>query len=325
MSEPFQVLEDCPDCGVEGAIVGLVDPEEAEGVTLVARCRLCGREERRGAVKRAGRAFRTVPQVQRALERWAMAEGTADLEAFCEANMGGLSPAQVGHRVLRGEGVATSFDVVAFLFPGMGGGMGPSLDDDFDPYAPARSLDGLPMGWPDEPATLGPQKDALPEGWPEPDELPESWPTVPPTPGAVPAAPPDPARTPVRALAAVMLADGVARKGETHFLDRFCQRAQLPPAGPEDLRPWRPSELARPEDPEMVLDAMIALAHIDALQDGSEWRVVREFARAWGFPLAEVEARGQRARRATAPAMRRLFTRLERLFIKPPRRGPGAA
>ena len=122
MSEPFQVLEDCPDCGVEGAIVGLVDPEEAEGVTLVARCRLCGREERRGAVKRAGRAFRTVPQVQRALERWAMAEGTADLEAFCEANMGGLSPAQVGHRVLRGEGVATSFDVVAFLFPGMGGG-----------------------------------------------------------------------------------------------------------------------------------------------------------------------------------------------------------
>jgi hypothetical protein len=75
----------------------------------------------------------------------------------------------------------------------------------------------------------------------------------------------------------------------------------------------------------MVIDAMIALAHIDTMQDGSEWRVVREFARAWALPLDELERRGQRARRETAPAMRRLFSALERLYIRKPRRGPGAS
>jgi len=329
MSDAFQVLEDCPDCHVEGAVVGLIDPLEAEGVTLVARCRLCGRREGRGVVRRAGRAFRTVGDVLRALEVWAAAEGTPDLDAFCAANMGGLAPAQVAASVLRGEVVHTSFDVVAFLFPGMGGGMGPSVGEGFDPYAPARSLDGLPQGWPDQPdpdaAGAGDAlPDALPDGWPAADALPATWPTVPPTPGALPQEPPDPARTPVRALAAVMLADGVARPGEKHFLDRFCQRAGLPAAGPDDLRPWRPGELARPADPAMVIDAMIALAHIDTMQDGSEWRVVREFARAWAFPLDELERRGQRARRETAPAMRRLFGALERLYIRKPRRGPGA-
>lgn len=326
MSDAFQVLEDCPNCRVEGAVVGLVDPLEAQGVTVVSTCRLCGRKEMQGAVKRAGRSFQTVGQVLRSMETWAANEGTPDLEEFCAANMCGLGPAEVAMQVLKGQKVHTSFDVVAFLFPGMGGGMGADPDADpgsaFDPYEPARSLDGLPFGWPDqEPEPV----DELPIGWPEPDDLPGGWPVVPRSPGSLPTTPPAPGRTPVRALAAVVLADGIARPGELHFLDRFCQRGGYPPAGPEDMRPWRPNELARPDDPEAVLDAMIALAHVDEEQDGSEWRVVREFARSWAFPLDELERRGERAQRETAPAMRRLFGALERLFIRTPRRGPGAA
>lgn len=319
MSDAFQILEDCPDCGVEGAVVGLVDPLQAEGVAVVASCRLCGRKELGGKLKRAGRAFSTPEQVVVALRRWAQAEGTDDVDEFCAANMSGLSPREVGALVVAGQPVATSFDVIAFLFPGMGAGAGPNLGDGFDPYEPARSMDVLPGGWPT--AAPPPAPDALPVGWPEPrlpDALPDGWPEARP-----PAPPPvDPRRTPVRALAAVMLADGIASKGERQFLERFCAAARLAPPTAEDLRAWRPGELPPPDDANIVVDAMVELAHLDRQQDGSEWRVVREFARAWGLDLAALEKRRKQIA-PRGPQMGRLFTALSRLFLDPTA-GPGA-
>lgn len=325
MSDAFQVLEDCPDCRVEGAVVALVDPDEAQGLSLSARCRLCGRRERMGRLRRAGQVFRSSADVITALVRWAEQEGQADVALFCAINMDGLRPEQVAQRVLRKERVATSFDVVAFLFPGMAAAMG-GADPEDDPFAPTRSTDALPRGWPDQPEPDGQAPDApgqesgrlddgLPDGWPDPVADPSA--------AAEPAD--DSTRTAVRALAAVILADGLVSPREKRMLERICARAGYPPPSDADLRAWRPGELDLPENPEAVLDAMVALAHVDRQRDGSEWRVVREFARAWGYPLADLERRGQRAQAESSLPTDRLVGALQRILVRAPRRGPGAS
>jgi hypothetical protein len=302
MAEPFQLLEDCPDCRVEGAVVALFDPQIVEGVAVEATCRLCGRHAALGDVLHRGVRFGTVEEVVVALRDWSTAEGEPDLEAFCAANLGGVSAREVGAMVLRGEPVSTSFDVVAFLFPGMAAALAPS-ERRPRPRGSGRAgtLDGLPGGWPGVT-----NHDELPGGWPE---LPE-----PPDPEAIAQE-----RLPARALAAVMLADGEIRAGERRFLDAFLVRTGLSPATEDDLRAWRPGDLPRPAEPEPLLRAMVELAHIDKERDGSEWRVVRAFARSWGYPLAELEKLGAEALEDTAPPMKKLWTALSGLFVRGPR------
>lgn len=298
MSEPFQILEDCAGCRVEGAVVALFDPTVRAGVAVDATCRLCGRHAALGEVLFAGARFGTVDEVVVALADWAAAEGEPDVGAFCRANLGERAPQTVAQMVLRGEVVDTSFDVVAFLFPGMAAALAPERKP--RPQGTGRAIrgDALPGGWP-----RVTQQDELPVGWPE---LPE-----PPDPAAEAAA-----RLPARVLAAVMLADGEIRPGEQRFLDGCLERMGLSPATPADLRPWRPNELPHPDDPELLLDAMIELAHIDRERDGTEWRVVRAFARAWGYPIDELERRGARALDDTRPPMQKLWLALTGLFVK---------
>src|SRR6185503_20116391 len=101
--------------------------------------------------------------------------------------------------------------------------------------------------------------------------------------GPVPAPAAD-VRAAARVLVSVMVADGELRAGERQFVERFLQTEGLPPFEPADLRVWRPSEVTglaaalRPK----VLEAAIALAHLDRMRDGSEWKIIQAYARAWG-------------------------------------------
>ncbi|RME24990.1 MAG: hypothetical protein D6798_09950, partial [Deltaproteobacteria bacterium] len=136
-----------------------------------------------------------------------------------------------------------------------------------------------------------------------------------PPPASSPAPPVDPRRVAVQGLLAVMLADGLIRPGERRFIDAFVARTGLPPLSEADIRPWRPNEVPRPPEPRPILEAMVDLCFIDRERDGTEWRVVREFARAWGFPLDELEAMGRQREAAQASAVTRLWRALRRLFV----------
>ena len=122
MREAFQVLSDCPRCRVESAVVELVDPSIVEGIAVESHCRLCGYATSMGQITSEGVRFREEAQARAALFAWAEAEGEGDLEVFCVANLGGLCVEAACQRLLAGQRITTSFDVVAFLFPGLGGG-----------------------------------------------------------------------------------------------------------------------------------------------------------------------------------------------------------
>jgi hypothetical protein len=74
-------------------------------------------------------------------------------------------------------------------------------------------------------------------------------------------------------------------------------------------------ELGAPEDPKPIIEAMVELCHIDEERDGSEWRVVREYARAWGYPLSELESRGARAEARIQPLLLRIWKGVTGLFF----------
>jgi hypothetical protein len=85
----------------------------------------------------------------------------------------------------------------------------------------------------------------------------------------------------------MMMADGRIRSSERRFLDATLTRAGAPPLTDADLRVWRPTELGPLPDPAAVIEAMRLLALIDKEADGSELRVLQEFARAWGVKLSK--------------------------------------
>jgi hypothetical protein len=119
-----------------------------------------------------------------------------------------------------------------------------------------------------------------------------------------------------RAMAALMLADGEIRAGERRFLDEFLRRAGHEPLAERDLRPWRPTDLDVPDEPEPIVEAMVHLVYADRQSDETEWRVVREFARHWGVPLRHLETMRQALDREHAGIARRLFLLLRSLFVE---------
>ena len=258
-------------------MVELLDPAVAAGVVLEGLCRLCGHQTELGRVIRAGQRYDTEQHAASALAAWALAEGEEDAEAFCQNNLCGLSLAAASAELVARQPITTSFDVVAALFPGMAAGAGAPEPSEAR-FAPTRSMLSEPTS----------------------------------TPPALPRASP---RLVARALAAVMLADGEIRPRERRFLDDFLAASGALPLTEDDLRPWRPGDLGWPEDPAPLITAMVELAFIDRQRDGSEWRVIREFARHWQFPLAELEAMGRQAEHRTASTMKRLWGALRGLLI----------
>ena len=258
-------------------MVELIDPGIAEGIPIEGTCRLCGHQVALGTIQTQGRRFSTAAEARSALLAWAIAEGDRDLDVFCEVSLCGITADEACRRLISGEPIETSFDVIALLFPGAGGGMG-AADSTSAAFTPTRSmLDG--------PAVL--------------PEVPRTAPRIVP-----------------RALAAVMLADGVITPQERTFLDAWLVEHGHGSLTEDDLRPWRPGDLGWLEDPAPIIAAMVALAYVDRQRDGTEWRVIREFARYWRYPLKELEAMGRAKDAATASAGKRLLGALASIFVR---------
>lgn len=270
MRGPTQVLSDCPHCRVESALVELIDPTERVGVAIEARCRLCGYATELGEVVQLGQPFVDADEVIEALAAWAAEEHEPDVHVFAEANFNGRDPHGIARAVLAGERVDTGFDVIAWLFPATQGSGRRGDDEEARPaprFGPAtRSALGLG----------GPRGARPPSGGPPPAVVAEA--------PAAPKRAADPHAI-ARALASVMLADGRIRPAERRFLDEAVKRFGGAPLEDADLRVWRPTELGDVPDPKAVIAAMRALALCDHEADGSERRVLEEYARAWQVPL----------------------------------------
>jgi len=278
----FQVLSNCPDCRVTAAVVELIDPGRAEGIAVSARCRLCGRHEQMGTLVQAGRSLRDPDVAHAAIQAWAEIESEPDPDAFCQHNLGGLSLAQVIRRLTQGQAIDSSFDAVAYLFPGMAGAVGALGTDAHGTEEHAFAAQPTE----DDPIALQPTI-SLGQG------------------PAIAA----------RALVAVMWADGEIRAGERTFVDAFLARAGQAPLADEDLRHWRPIDLGIPDAPGPIIDAMVELAYVDRVRDHAEWQVIREFARHWGQDLVALEARRRELDKNLEGGMRRLWQNLQSIFM----------
>ena len=269
----FQLLTDCPTCLIEGGMLEMVDPSGKLAVTVEGRCRLCLRRTEFGELKVEGARFRSVDEVVVALDVWAVTDGEPDVMTFTQVNMGGLTPAEVARRVLRGERVETSFDVIAFLFPQAASGSAFSPDDRKPEVRVANEVTSLPP--------------AVPE---------QVW-TAPPF---------DPADV-ARALVSVMVADGVVRASEKKFLARMCAEWKAPALPESEFRVWRPQEMGLPPDPQRLLDVMRLMCIVDREADGTEVRILQEYARAWGLTLDLRQLDRPTAIRGFVNAVVRLF------------------
>ncbi|MFT7519073.1 MAG: putative tellurite resistance protein B-like protein [Kiritimatiellia bacterium] len=321
--QPWQVLAECPHCQVAAALVQLMDPTHPAshlGRPVHERCRLCGWQTRAADepfapqqphssgrcpacqkvlsdAARSGRgtcghctygprlrethppmALNTEDLARRALQRWSIEEGEPDVSQFCEAHMG-MQVNQVVRALNDRVPVDTSFDVIAFLFPGAGGG----------------GAGGGARGHADVSTPSSMSKEQLD-------------PTVETT--------MDP-RTPARVLISVMVADGELRPGEQRFIQEFLAAEGLQPLQDSDLRIWRPHELVPPPPYELrhrLVEATVHLMHLDHERDGSEYKVVRAFAGAWGITDAELQAWDQAYDKRYATTMTRLWAALSKLI-----------
>lgn len=280
MASAFQVLSDCPSCRVESALLEIFDPDLSPGVAIEARCRICGFFSELGETIREGQRFASANAAKTALRQWAYEEGEGDLAVFCMGSLGGLSIEEACQRLIRREPIQTSFDVVSFLFPGMGGGGMGAVE--------------------------------APDAVPEVDDVRVRQPT--PSISVMPTSAESP-RILARALAAVMMADGEARRAERTFIAEKLSAAGLEALSPDEERSWRPGDLGWPSAPGPILEAMARLAHADGQRDKSEWRVVREFARHWGQPLAPLERLGEQLAREIETPLQRLWRSLKGLVI----------
>lgn len=272
-----QVLAPCPSCKVEGALVELYDTGQQVGAALEARCRMCSYYAELGEEREAGARFESVFEVMAALDRWSEQDGEEDVRTFTAANFQGLAPEQVAERILAGLPVETGFDVIAWFFPNAGAGAVAATAEGTEEAVaarPPRASQQPPLGVSLERKSIAPMnfpirmtRTADPErslGPPPADPMADGC-----------------------ALVAVVMADGVVTPAERKLLERLSQEleAPLPPEG--SWRVWRPQELGIPRDPPALLKAMRRLAMADGDVDGSEVRVIREYARAWQLPFDE--------------------------------------
>lgn len=272
------VLSACPSCRVEAALLELFDPEQRVGVALESACRLCGYRTELGEVRDPGARFGSVFEVMAALDRWAEEEREEDVRSFTAHNFQGLTPEQVAERILAGQPVETGFDVIAWLFPGAAMAAGAGREE-------------KPRAVPDRP----PGMRLVLEKGSEPGRPPV--PIQPPTPiirhtrsadpDALRPPPPVDPLAPARALVSVMMADGAAAPAERRAVERLLKAGGHPAIPEEAWRVYRPLEVGAPADPAQIVAGMRQVAMSDGVVDGSELRVIREYARAWQVPFDE--------------------------------------
>lgn len=309
--DAFEALTDCPICLVESSVVELVAPGPEGGVVIESRCRICGRAEKDGTITHGGDTLLGDPILARAaLDRWAREEGDPDTSRFVLAHFGGLDVERVAAKLAAGEKVETCFDAVAWLFPGVGAVAGGGGE--------GGRRDTMPDGVPSSSAEHERRSDCVrpatfPEGAVKRASLVPA--TIPPTLDRMPAFK-DPIRVAARALASVMLGDGVATPADREFVDRTIASWGHPPMREDDLAVWRPHELGFPDDPARTIEAMARLTYVDGQRDATEWRVVREFARAWGVSLDRLETFGVKLEHEHQRGVRRAISRVTSLFVR---------
>lgn len=295
----------CPACG--GSV--------PEADLLACRCSECGIVacER---VLQPGRRFESVDQLRRALGSWAEDEGHDSADEFVEASFLDGDVNRVYERIRDGERVETSFDVLAFLFPEM------AMASAIPRERPAqKSPVDVPVAAPAQVASSpavapGPGPEASPDSTPR---EPEPSPAVPtPQSRALDAIRGEP-WAPLLPLVSVMVADGRIHPAEEAFLQRFLKANQCPPIPLEQVRVHRPHSVPTPPRTttrERMIEAMIHLVHVDRLRDGSEFRVVEEYARAWGVDRTRVAHWDQLYRKRYATGVRRLWLILQSMFTR---------
>lgn len=231
------------------------------GVALEARCRLCLYSAELGEVSHPGLHFESIFEVMAALDRWAQEEGEDDVRVFSSTNFQGLSPEQVAERILAGRTIETGFDAIAWLFPNAGAGA-----------AIERPTPPPPGMRPTTPRILAPSAPVIRHTRSADPDAP------------APPPPPDPLAA-ARALVSVMMADGHIHPAEQKAVQRYLLQNELPELPQTDWRVYRPQEAGNPKDAASILAAMRKVAMSDGVVDGSELRVLKEYARAWQVPF----------------------------------------
>ncbi len=365
----FHILDDCPACGVESAVLALFDPAVPAtllGVAAESRCRLCGRtthgvvtpdcaspdhperyqvqelcpacgtrldEEERLANRcghcglaaverevRAGRRFHSLEDLGAAMARWARTEGYDTAEEFLETSFSDGDLSAVLRRMRAGEAVETNFDVLAFLFPevalaaavspveagGEPGEIGspaspppPAPGGAADPAPDARGGASASMPGGPDPSTGGATRRRV-AGSGTGGDAHRAWQRLLP-------------------LVSVMVADGRVHPAEEAFLTRVLAHHRLPPIPSDLVRVHRPEAVEMPEtldERERLLEAMVHLVHVDRQRDGTEFRVVQEYARAWRVDDALIAHWDRTYRGHYATGLRRLWLILQAAFLR---------
>jgi hypothetical protein len=309
-SHVWQVISDCPHCKTAGAVLELMDADHPAchlGIPTISRCRMCGLTHTAEAapfVPRDPFGSNRCPSCRKPLSidsRDARQCSACDFTVAIATTPGlDVQDAQAVRAGLERwadeEGV--SLDELCT------GSLGAPVDTLVARYRagePVESTaDAIAFLFPGMAAgsALGANLTAR-----EPTDRPERTPR-----------PPD-LRAPARLLVSVMVADGQIRQGEQAFVERFLQQEGLDPLTPRDLRPWRPHEVGPIADralAERTVRAAVELMHLDGERDGSEDRIVRTFARAWGVPDRDLARWSAEHDRRYAPRLAVVWRALSR-------------
>ena len=331
--------ERCPRCG----------DTLGEDDRLSARCSSCGLEARE-RVRNPGARFTSLDQLEGALGRWARLEGSESTAEFVESSFLDGELGAVFARLEAGERVETNFDVLAFLFPEIAMAAAVPVEIDAEVESPRGSeseSERTAAPTETEPVcrTTETESESVTERTAAPTETEtesesetermaaptetetesesESEPVCRTTESEGPRVPTLEQRTeawaPLLPLVSVMVADGRVHPAEEAFLNPVLARHRYPPIPAEHVRVHRPETVpvsSKPEARRRMVEAMVHLVHVDRLRDGTEFRVVEEYARAWGVDPARVARWDQLYRKRYATGMQRLWLILESVFVK---------
>ena len=252
------------------------DPSIGEGVAIYAECPFCCCQYEMGHLIQAPIKLETEAEIHDALMTFMRSEGGKEIEEFCNANLNGLSFSEAKQGLLNKESLMSNLDVMGFLFSGMHGGVdGVALEEVPLPEQEALTIES------DFRISMSTSEISVISC----------------------------------ALTSVMLADGIIQPEEERLLSQLLSQFNVPPLDKEDYRVWRPSELSRPLDPDRLIEAMIDIAFIDNELDGTEWQVIREYARYWRCDL-EVLEKLRKEREKRPSTLSKLFSALNQLFFE---------
>lgn len=265
-----------PSCEVAHALVEERCPQCKDPVTDDTRANFrcaCGLAAY-AAVVAEPRDLSDLEAVRAALEVWADGDSMS-IDELIETSFGEDSVEAIHAKIVAGETVTTSFDVLGFLFSHLAGGMsGMSAGQDAPPtkIAHEKSTDALSEG----PRGVAPTQRIV-----------------------LPSAPAQKRRDLILPLVSVMAADGKLLDEERAFVQRVLEEEGLAPLQDHEIRVHRPHEVGwvgTLEEAEHLVSLMLQLAYVDQEGDSSELRVVRAFARRWGLTperLADLERKHQ--------------------------------